>query len=180
MENIALFGGSFDPPHIGHKAIINEALKLKEIEKVVVMPTYLNPFKSSSHAPSVFRLEWLKKNFSSLDDVEISSFEVNLKRKVPSIESVKYLLKRYKKVYLIIGADNLKSLPKWESYNELKKLVTFVVASRDKIDVPEDFLTLNVKEEISSTSLRKEIDREKLLPKCVEQITKFYKENNAR
>ena len=180
METIALFGGSFDPPHIGHEAIIKEALKIKEIEKVVIMPTYLNPFKSNFHAPSAVRLEWLEKIFSSYSDVGISSFEVDLKRKVPSIESVKYLLKRYKKVYLIIGADNLKSLPKWDRYNELKKLVTFVVASRDKIDIPEDYLRLNVTEDISSTSLRKEIDREKLLPKCVEQITKFYKEYNAK
>ena len=179
MENIALFGGSFDPPHIGHEAIVREALKLKEVDKVVIMPTFLNPFKSSSHASSAVRLEWLKEIFASFKDVEISSFEVDLKRQVPTIESVKYLLKRYAKIYLIIGADNLKSLSKWNSYKELKTLVTFVVATRDKIIIPENFLRLNVEENISSTYLREHIDRDKLSKTCAEQIIKFYKENNA-
>ena len=178
METIALFGGSFDPPHIGHEAIVVEALKLKDIEKVVIMPTYLNPFKSSFFAPSLLRLKWLKKVFAPYKNVEINSYEVNLGRKVSSIDSVKYLLKRYKKIYLIIGADNLKTLSKWDRYNELKTLVTFVIAHRDDIEIPKNFLELKIKEDISSTNLRKSIDRDKLSKICSDEIIKFYKEKN--
>jgi len=179
METIALFGGSFDPPHIGHEAIVEAALDLKYIDKVVIMPTFLNPFKSKSHAPSKLRLKWLKNIFLSYKNVKIDSYETDLKKKVPSIQSVKYLLKKYKKVYLIIGADNLKSLPKWHNYEELKKLVTFIVASRGKITVPADFITLHVDTDISSTTLRESIDISKLPKKCAIEISKYYKETNA-
>lgn len=179
METIALFGGSFDPPHIGHEAIVRAVLDLKFIDKVVIMPTFLNPFKSKSHAPSQLRLKWLKEIFSSYNNVEVNSYEVDLNKKVPSIESVKHLLKKYKKIYLIIGADNLESLPKWRRYEELKNLVTFIIISRDKIRVPESFLTLNVQKDISSTKLRESMDISQLPKKCAVQISKYYKEKNA-
>ncbi len=178
MKTIALFGGSFDPPHKGHEAIVKELLALKYINKVVVMPTYLNPFKSNSFAPSTMRLKWLKNIFALFKNVEISSFEVDLEKKVPSIQSVQYLLKSYKKVYLVIGADNLTSLSKWTDYDELNKLVTFIVASRDNIEVPNTFLKLHVEEDISSTDLRKKITKENLSEICSDEIIKFYKEKN--
>ena len=180
METIALFGGSFDPPHIGHEAIVREALKLEDIDKVVVMPTFLNPFKSSFLAPSTLRLKWLKEIFASYEKVEVSSYEVDLEKKVPTVDSVKYLLRRYKKVYLIIGADNLKALDKWYKYDELKTLVTFVVASRDEIEIPDNFLKLKVEEDISSTKLRENIDISKISKICSEEITKLYKEKNEK
>ena len=174
METIALFGGSFDPPHIAHEMIVEEALKIEGVDKVVIMPTYLNPFKSSFHAPATLRLHWLKSIFASQKNVEVSSYEVDKKRKVPSIESVKHLLKRYEKIYLIIGADNLKSLHKWKDYNELKNLVQFVVASRDTIEIPNTFLQIKVQEDISSTELRNNMNVSRLPPLVSDEIEKFY------
>jgi len=81
MNTIALYGGSFDPPHLGHEAIVKALRELDFIEKVVVMPTFLNPFKESFTAPAELRLQWLKKIFSSYKDVEVSSYEVDLKKK---------------------------------------------------------------------------------------------------
>ena len=180
METIALFGGSFDPPHLAHEQLVRLALHLNGVEKVIVMPTYLNPFKSHSHAPSALRLQWLKSIFSLDTNVEVSDFEVNLKRKVPTIETVKFLLQSYKKIYLIIGADNLKSLKQWQNYEELKSLVTFVVASRDGIAIPHDFMQLKIDEDVSSTQLRNKIDRAKLNPVCADEIINFYKEINEQ
>ncbi len=178
MKTIALFGGSFDPPHTAHESIVTEALKINDVDKVVVMPTYLNPFKSSFCAPAELRMKWLKAIFSSYKNVEISSFEVDSNKKVPTIDSVKYLLKRYQNIYLIIGADNLKSLHMWEKYEELKDLVTFVIASRDNITIPNTFLKLTVEDNISSTQLRKNISTLKLSKVCSNEILQFYKEKN--
>jgi nicotinate-nucleotide adenylyltransferase len=123
MKTVALFGGSFDPPHIGHEAIVNGLKSLDYIDKVVVMPTFLNPFKSAFFAPAELRLKWLKDMFLDFEDVEVSSFETDSKKKVPTIESVKYLLESYDKVYLVIGADNLHSLKQWYKYDELKEFI---------------------------------------------------------
>ena len=180
MESVALFGGSFDPPHIGHIAIVKEALKLKEIQKVVIMPTFLNPFKSTFYADGVLRLRWLEEIFKPFKNVLIESYEVDREKPTSSIDSVKYLLKKYKKVYLIIGADNLEKLPYWDRYDELKELVTFVVATRDEIEVPDSFLKLDVDENISSTYLRKDITKNKISTICYDEIIKFYKDKNAK
>ena len=180
METIALFGGSFDPPHIGHEAIVKALLNFKDVEKVVVIPTFLNPFKQQFHASAQVRIGWLKKIFSSYKNVEIDDFEVNQAQKVSTIVSVKYLLQKYKKVYLIVGADNLSTLGMWDRYEELKELVTFVVVNRNEIEIPNEFLSLNVSENISSSELREHIDITKLSKECALEISQYYKEYNEK
>ncbi|DAB30401.1 MAG TPA: nicotinate (nicotinamide) nucleotide adenylyltransferase [Sulfurimonas sp. UBA12504] len=180
MESVALFGGSFDPPHIGHVALVNSLQKLKFIDKTIVMPTFLNPFKTLSHASPEQRIRWLRDIFLSYKNVIIDDFEIKQKRKVPSIESVKHLLKMYQKVYLVIGADNLADLSKWKDYEKLSHLVTFIVATRDSITIPKNFFILEVDEKISSSQLREKMDGT-MLPACsANEIIKYYKEKNAK
>ncbi len=180
METIALYGGSFDPPHIGHKAIVEALNKLDYIDKIIIMPTFLNPFKSSFSAPAELRFKWLKEIFKDFKNVKIDKYEVNQNRQVTTIESVKHLLKTYKNVYLVIGADNLSSLEEWNSYQELKSLVTFIVASRDDIIIGKKFIQLNIDEKISSSKLRENIEISMLAKECAVEIKQYYKENNAR
>ena len=72
MKTIALFGGSFDPPHLGHYSIVHALLEIKEIDEIIVMPTYLNPFKDASFAPAELRLRWLKEIFKEERKVTVS------------------------------------------------------------------------------------------------------------
>ncbi|MFT7861121.1 MAG: nicotinate (nicotinamide) nucleotide adenylyltransferase [Sulfurimonas sp.] len=180
MKNIALFGGSFDPPHLAHLQIVEALRDLDYIDKVVVMPTYLNPFKSKFHTEAGVRLEWLRDLFAGYADVEVSSFEVDQKTKVPTLKTVKHLKKTYKSIYLVIGADNLSSLKEWYGYDDLKELVTFIVASRGDIEIPNNFIKLSVDQPISSTQLRENIDRKYLPPKIADKILNYYKENNVK
>jgi len=176
METIALFGGSFDPPHIGHKAIVEVLQKERYIDKIIIMPTFLNPFKSSSHASSALRFRWLQTIFNGFSDVEISDYEVKQNRAVSSLETVHYLLKRYKKIYLVIGADNVASLETWNNFTELNSLVTFIVALRNDIEIPKHFISLNIDEKISSSELRKNMKISKIPKECAVEIQQYYKE----
>ena len=180
MKSIALFGGSFDPPHIGHMAIVEALEELGYIDKIIVMPTYLNPFKSSFSAPAELRFKWLEDIFKDSKNVIVDKYEVNQNRAVSTIQSVEYLLKRYNKIYLVIGADNLAALELWNNYESLKEKVTFLVASRDNIIIDDHFIQLKVNENISSTQLREKINDTKLPLECADQIKEFYKENNER
>lgn len=180
METIALFGGSFDPPHIGHEAVVKALSNFKDVDKVVIMPTFLNPFKSKFYAPSSTRVQWLKKIFDDYKDVEVSTYEVEQAKAVTTITTVKHLLKSYKKIYLVIGADNMSSLHLWKSYDELKELVTFVIAPRNGIKIKPEFIKLDVDEKVSSTSLRVNIEISKLPKKCAQEIYKYYKENSCK
>ncbi|EHY0864762.1 nicotinate-nicotinamide nucleotide adenylyltransferase, partial [Campylobacter coli] len=100
---IALFGGSFDPPHKGHDAIVKEALAGLDIDKLVIMPTFINPFKKGFFADEKQRFAWVNRLWGKLEKVEICDFETKQKRPVPSIESVEYLYKIYhpSKFYLL-------------------------------------------------------------------------------
>ena len=174
---VAIFGGSFDPPHIGHEQIIQKALQKLDIEVLFVVPTFLNPFKKKFFADAKKRLEWVEKLLFSHKKAKLLSYEVDQKRSVPTIETVKYIQNKYKtdKIYLIIGADNLKDLTKWKNYKELKKLVHFVVSSRDDIDIPDDFEKLNIDVNISSSKLREDLKREYLPKSIADEIIKYYK-----
>lgn len=175
IEKIALFGGSFDPPHLGHIEIVYAALSLLDIDKIVIMPTFLNPFKESSKASAPLRFSWLNEIFMDEERVEVSSYEVGQGRKVSSYETVKYLKKSYEKIYLIIGADNLASLESWTNYTELESEVEFVIASRDAINIDQKYKTLDINYPISSSALRVQM-QESFLPKEIaKEIKEHYK-----
>jgi len=174
--DIAIFGGSFDPPHIGHEVIVKEALKSLHVEKLFVVPTYLNPFKEEFFAPSKLRLRWLKSIFTC-KEVEVLDFEVKQKRAVPTIETIEYVKNLYdiEKIYLIVGADNLESLQDWHRYSELKEMVEFVIASRDETVLPKELKKLSINAKISSSKLRSFMDKSFIPHKISEEVIEYYK-----
>lgn len=172
---IAIFGGSFDPLHVGHEQIINSALQSLHVDKLFIVPTYLNPFKDSYTAPADLRLSWLEKTFTC-KEVEILDYEVKQKRQVPTIETVKHLKDIYdiEKIYLIIGADNYKTLHKWSNYNELINLVEVVVATRDEANLPKDLKKLAINVNISSSKLREHMNTS-FIPKTIRnEVEEYY------
>jgi nicotinate-nucleotide adenylyltransferase len=174
---LALFGGSFDPPHAGHVDIVTKALETLEIDTLVIVPAYLNPFKSSVLAPGRQRIAWLQEIFKSHKRVQISDFEIALNRSVTTIETVRHFSPMAQTIYLIIGADNLEKLSQWHSYEELKKLVTFVVATRNYIEIPDTMMALDVDTPISSTFFRKTYCPLGLEEPIEKEIFTYYKEH---
>ncbi len=175
MKKIALFGGSFDPPHVGHLAVVDAALRQLDIEKLVIVPAYLNPFKSRSHAPASLRLQWLREIFRNEPRVEVSDFEIAMGRPVPTIETVRHFREQAEKIYLIIGADNLASLEQWSAYEALDTLVTWVVARRGGMDIPDRFLTLDTDMPVSSTQLRQRVEHHIVPAAVAEAIAAHYR-----
>lgn len=182
--NLALFGASFDPPHFGHDLIIKKSLKILDIDKLVIMPAFLNPFKSKTYAPSNLRLKWVKKIWGNLSKVEISEFEISQNRATFTIESVKMLIKKYspKNFYLIIGEDNLKNLKSWHNFKELNTLVKFIVFSRDELNYKSDInlQKIGLNANISSTLIRKDPLNSRNLAQIKDEIIKFYKRNSMQ
>ncbi len=180
MKKIALFGGSFDPPHRGHIAIVKEALRQLDIDELIVVPAYLNPFKTSSGAPAALRLEWLRAIFAGESAVRVSDFEVRQNRPVPTIETVRHFRPEAETIYLIIGADNLASLKSWYAFEALDALVEWVVAKRDGVPVPETYRQLEIDAPVSSTRLREHMESNDLPEIVAEAIRAYYKEINAK
>ena len=173
---IALFGGSFDPPHLGHDSVVINALKSLDIDKLIIMPTFINPFKAGFFADEKQRFLWVKEVWEGIEKVEISDYELSQKRPVPSIESVLYLKKLYNpsKFYLIIGADHLQSLEKWHEFDKLSSLVEFIIAKRDNIAVPKKFKHLNTQINISSSFIRENLSTDDICPQIADEVKKYY------
>lgn len=177
--NIAIFGGSFDPPHSGHELIVKKALEILDIDKLLVVTTYLSPFKESFCAPAPMRQAWLAKMFEGMEKVEIFSYECDQKRQVPTIETVLHVKSLYPeaKLFLIVGSDSFKALPKWNRHEELCSLVEFVVAPRGEFNPPKDLKILPINVNISSSKLRSFLDR-RFIPKAIEnEVIAFYTRN---
>lgn len=173
---IAIFGGSFDPPHEGHVAVVKRALELLPVGKLYLVPAYVNPFKAGTHAPPELRLKWLKRIFENETRVEVSDFEIARGRPVPTIETVKHYRQIDPDIYLIIGSDNLENLSKWHEFETLDRLVTWIVATRKGHEDAGAFRRLDVDIDISSTELRTLKSTEQIPDVVREEIKKYYKE----
>ena len=171
---IAIFGGSFDPIHVAHVTVEKEALKKLHIDMLIVIPTYLNPFKSSFYLNPKTRFKLLKKVFKEFEKVEICDYEINQEKTSYSIDTVNYLKNLYNpsKIYLIIGEDNLITLDKWYEIDKLKELVEFVIATRKGFESKKakEFKNLDVNINISSSSLGDKIDLNYIQSRKVEAI----------
>lgn len=174
---LALYGGSFDPPHIGHVRVALKALDVLDIDRLIIVPNFRNPFKSSACAEGAVRIQWLKQIFAPYEKVDISDFEVNLHRSVPTIETVEHYATDNEKLYLIIGADNLPSLQQWHNYEKLAQKVIFVVATRDGIAIPSGMITLDVNEESRSKHFRDLYSPLGLEETLEKDIITYYKEH---
>lgn len=177
---IAIFGGSFDPPHLGHVTVVWRALEMLAVERLYVVPAFVNPFKQGTHAPATMRLKWLKQIFSGQQRVQISPFEANAKKAVTTIETVTHFRQIDTNIYVIIGADNLPSLPRWHRFAELDRLVTWVVATREGCPVPPGMQTLDVNIPVSSTLLRAGKKTDLIPPALKKEIEDYYKDLNAK
>ena len=127
---VAIFGGSFDPPHRGHQRIVEKAIEDLEIDKLLVVPAYLNPFKTSTLADASMRLSWCHTLFDTLDKVEVNDYEINEGKSTTTSQSVKHFNQTYNVKYLIVGSDNLPTLTKWHEFEWLNETIIWVIATR--------------------------------------------------
>ena len=132
-KKIGLFGGSFNPVHLGHLRAAEEIRELLSLDKVIFIPTSVHPLKQSSNIPDgKKRFQMLKLAIRDNPDFEVS--EVELKREGPSytIDTLKYYSNRYKnnQFYFIIGNENLASIDRWKQYEDLFRYSNFAVIKR--------------------------------------------------
>ncbi len=163
VKRLGIFGGTFDPVHLGHLILAETALEELDLDGILFIPAWLSPHKTlrPPSAPSSERLEMLRlaiagKPAFSVDDRE-------LRREGPSyaIDTVRSLLSDYPGVRFLylIGEDNLPTLDTWNEIGELRNLVDFAVLRRDG-GSPADthgFQVVGSRVDISSTGIRERL-----------------------
>jgi nicotinate-nucleotide adenylyltransferase len=133
MQRIGLFGGSFDPVHLGHLLVAQAAREELELERLFFIPAAQSPFKPDRQpTPAPERLRLLRlalagQTWCDLDEQEIQRGGVSY-----TIDTVRDYAGRFPEAQLfyLIGADHLPLLPKWRAAEELARRVEFVVIPR--------------------------------------------------
>jgi len=179
-ESIAIFGGSFDPPHKGHQLIVSKAVAILDIDRLVIVPAYLNPFKQNSLAPAKLRLQWCQTLFDPLEKVSVSDYEIVQGKSIYTTDTVKHFQKMYDVKYLIIGSDNLASLTKWHQYEWLNQQVIWVVATRRDSSFDTSMLRKWIKieldEAISSTHIRSTQQLDGIDQRIIDSVKQVFKQ----
>ena len=137
-----IFGGTFNPPHIGHGEIIKSVLKLPETEELIVMPDNLPPHKEvgDDFASGCDRFNMCSIICRTAKRVTVSDYEINKSGKSYTVDTLLELKKAHpeKEYGLVIGGDMLSSFDKcWYRFEDILKLCTLVVFARKGEDQTE-------------------------------------------
>ena len=132
MLKIGVYGGSFDPVHKDHIAICECFANALSLDEVLVVPTKLSPFKSSSGASGIHRLNMLKIACKNNKKLKPCSIELELEGKSYTYRTIQVLRERYPtaKMYFLLGADSLRSFPNWLNPDKIVEQCEIVVAGR--------------------------------------------------
>ncbi|MDB6053804.1 MAG: nicotinate (nicotinamide) nucleotide adenylyltransferase [Verrucomicrobiales bacterium] len=132
-KRIALYGGTFDPLHLGHLLVARAAMEEMQLEKVYFIPTAQSPFKPDQlPTPPQTRLQMLRIGLAGNPDYEVDEQEIERGGISYTIDTVRDYQKRFGESHLsfVIGADHVPSLPKWRDAGELASSLHFIVIPR--------------------------------------------------
>jgi len=167
--NLGIFGGSFSPVHRGHFEIARQLLDRGVVDQLVVIPTFLNPFKQDNlPLNNGLRLSMLEATFSRLEQCEISDFELKNESISYSYKTIQAFADKYPgdKIHLILGTDAFALFYQWSHVEQILCLSDVIVVGRQGAspDLSQStklvgdkmtWLELDIPE-ISSTEIRKQ------------------------
>ena len=133
LLKLGLFGGSFDPVHLGHLLVAQAAMEELGLAKLCFIPTAQSPFKPDNKpAPVEARLQMLRLALAGKTNCEVDDQEIKRGGTSYTIDTLRDYARRFPQAELfwLIGADNVASLPKWREAEELAKLAEFVAIPR--------------------------------------------------
>jgi len=190
---IGIFGGSFNPIHLGHLIAAKEILRKKIVDEIWFMPCYWHALKKRKNFASVEdRMKMVVLAIKGMQNCIASPFEIELaeidKKKNYTIDTIKALKKSYPKFefFFIIGENILEELPKWKQINELIKEIKFIVYPMTSIDIKKIKENFFIKKNnsiilsdciitnISSSEIRKRIKNNESIDFLVPEKVKKY------
>lgn len=182
--NIGIFGGTFNPPHIGHLIVVESVRDQMQFHRVLLIPSAQTPNKlDSALASADARLEMTRLAVQGNQDFLISDIEIQRRGISYTVDTITTLAGQYPnaRLSLIIGIDNLLEFQTWKSPKEILTLADLVVMSRPGFtirDSKNDFAKLakfvNVPQiDISGTDIRRRVKLGRsiryLVPRPVEE-----------
>ncbi|MFO7525137.1 MAG: nicotinate-nucleotide adenylyltransferase [Ignavibacteriaceae bacterium] len=183
MSKVGVYGGTFDPIHIGHLITAQSVREIRELDKIIFVPAFLSPHKLDIKASAPeHRINMLKLAIKNIDFFDITEFEINQQNISYTIDTLKELKKYYDELELIIGYDNIFKFYTWREPDEILKLATLIVLKRkssypppyeDKYFNKAEFVqTRGI--EVSSTDIRERVKHGQPINYLVTEEVKDY------
>ena len=169
---IGLYGGSFNPVHLGHVGIAKRAIADLALDKLIVIPAAVSPFKTATDEDvrrfwTWDRVEMVKAAFRDIENAVVDLREVERGGVSYAIDTVRQIATENPgaELFFVIGEDSVEGLPRWKDIDELRKLLTFKAYPR----TPE-----------SSTAIRKLFEDNGVVLNPDEKVVKVVREGLVR
>ena len=192
-KRIALYGGTFDPVHLGHVEVARKVLELFEIEKVVFIPAQLAPHKVGRPVTEpIHRYAMLALATQDDPRLVISTFELDAPDRRYTVDTVAEFQRQLgddTELFFIMGADSWSEITTWRDWERLLKMTNHIVVTRPGYEVQPArsgervLFTDAVMKDISATNIRRlasegraddQAELEKLVPKAVADYIRKY------
>ena len=171
MKRIGLLGGTFDPPHIGHLLMAEEARLSMNLDEVWWLPNRIPPHKEKrTNTSGQDRLDMVQAMTKLEGDFKLCDIELEMDGPSFTINTIKVLTAKFPdyKFFFIIGADSLLTLDSWHESERLKSLAKFIVIQRPGFEIAAEHLSESIIMvegaviDVSSTVIRKAISAKRL------------------
>jgi nicotinate-nucleotide adenylyltransferase len=178
-EHIAIFGGAFDPPHLGHVDAAKALLRNPGVKSVLVVPSWGTPLKTGV-TPYEHRLAMAQAAFNGIDrSIEVTDIEREIRCEF-AWQLIEKLKAEHSKLAFVIGTDQIASLPQWGRYPQVLEMCDWIVLERqgraDLTPLPAHMVRVHTPaKQVSSTQVRelyalgKADEIKNLLPRSVRE-----------
>ncbi|MCI7344568.1 MAG: nicotinate (nicotinamide) nucleotide adenylyltransferase [Fusobacterium necrophorum] len=163
---IGIYGGSFNPIHLGHQKIIEFVLETMKLDKILVIPVGLPSHRKNTLEQGFHRFAMCQLAFEHLPRVEVSDLEINLLEvsyTYDTLVQIRQLYGEEHEYFEIIGEDSLASFSSWKCPQEILKLAKLLVLQREPFELisenPNIILLNSPIFPISSTEIREQLQR---------------------
>ena len=131
---IGVFGGTFDPPHVGHLLMATDAREALELDRLIFVPTGSQPFKIDTPpvASGQDRLEMVRLAVADDANYVVDDAEINRKGLSFTVDTLEHLAVRHagSQLFFLLGEDALAGFPKWRNPERILALATLAVVTR--------------------------------------------------
>ncbi|MGZ4431447.1 MAG: nicotinate-nucleotide adenylyltransferase [Gaiellales bacterium] len=154
---LGVFGGEFDPPHIGHLVICQEARFRLELDRLLVIPAGRPPHRATSATPAELRFRLTEVAFAGEPDTEVSRIELDSVEPSYTVRTLERLAEPDVELFLIMGADQFAAFATWREPMRIRELARLAVAARPGARPPRgaDVVLTSPMLDVSSTEIRR-------------------------
>ena len=138
MSKVGIFGGTFDPIHLGHLITAQSVREIRKLEKIIFIPAFISPHKSDIITSSAEdRLNMIKLAIDGIPFFDYSDMEIKKGGVSFTVDTLKELKHNYDELEFIIGYDNIFEFHTWKDPDEIMKLAKILVLKRKSSHPPQ-------------------------------------------